>query len=165
MKPGSIALGAVLICAAASQAMAQISPVDKAFATKAAEGGHGEVALGQLATANAGTPQIREFGQRMVTDHSQANQALEEIGRRQDLNLPVSADPFDLGTEQRLREMKGQAFDTAYMRDIVQDHQQDIDDVKHEARDGQDPALRAFAEKYLPVLQQHLQMAETAAPK
>ena len=165
MQPVSIAFGAMLMCVAAGQAMAQVSPADRTFATKAAYGGHAEVALGQLATANAGTPQIRAFGERMVTDHSQANQALEEIGHRQDLNLPAGPDSSDLATEQRLREMKGQAFDAAYMHDMVQDHQQDIADFQHEAQDGKDPALRGFAQKYLPILQQHLRMAEAAEPK
>ena len=157
---GTIALGF-----AATQAMAQMSPADKTFATKAASGGQAEVTLGSLATENAGTPQVRAFGERMVTDHTQADDALKAIARQQDMTLPTGPSSADKATAQRLQAMKGKAFDTAYMRDMVQDHKQDVADFRKEAETGQDPALKAFAQKYLPVLQQHLQMAENTAPK
>ena len=161
----TVALGLAALGLTAGQAMAQMSPADKTFATKAAQGGQAEVVLGQLATANAGTPQVRTFGQRMVTDHTQANQALLEIGRQQNLSLPTSLKESDRTLEQRLHGLKGQAFDAAYMKDMVQDHRQDVADFQKEATEGKDPALRAFAQKYLPVLKEHLTMAESSAPR
>jgi putative membrane protein len=141
-------------------AMAQPSPADRTFATKAPAGGEAEVALGQLATEKAGSQQVRQFGQRMVTDHSQANQELQAIAKQQNLTLPAKPDSASVATEQRLRARSGAAFDSAYAQDMVQDHQQDIADFQKEAGSGQDPALKAFAQKYLPVLQHHLQMAQ-----
>jgi len=61
--------------------------------------------------------------------------------------------------------LKGAAFDAAYTKDMVQDHAQDVADFKREAQSGQDPALKAFARKTLPVLQQHLQMAQSVTAK
>jgi len=69
--------GASLVCLAAAGATAQMSPADQAFATKAASGGLTEVSLGKLAIKNANAPQVRQFGQQMVTDHTQANQQLQ----------------------------------------------------------------------------------------
>ena len=106
---------------------------------------------------------MREFGQRMVTDHSQANQELQAIAKQQNLTLPAKADAASAATEQRLKASSGAAFDSAYARDMVQDHQEDIADFQKEASSGQDPALKAFAQKYLPVLQHHLQMAQQLA--
>jgi putative membrane protein len=163
MKQLSITLGALAIGFAATQAMAQMSPADKTFATKAASGGMAEVQVGRLAAQNAGSPAVREFGQKMATDHTQANQALQEIARQQQLTLPTAPASADQATEERLRAMKGNAFDTAYMKDMVQDHRQDVADFRKEAESGTDPALKAFAQKYLPALEQHLKMAETAA--
>jgi putative membrane protein len=51
------------------------------------------------------------------------------------------------------------------MKDMVQDHQEDVADFRKEAETGQDPQLKAFAAKYLPVLEKHLQMARAATPK
>lgn len=148
---------------AASQAMAALSPSDRSFATKAAAGGMAEVTLGQLAEQKAMSPQIKQFGERMVSDHSQANQALQQIARQENLTLPTELDSKDRATEQRLRGMSGSAFDAAYSQDMVADHKQDIADFRKEAQSGEDPALKGFAQKYLPVLEQHLQMAEAVA--
>ena len=65
----------------------------------------------------------------------------------------------------RLRGMNGTAFDTAYTQHMVQDHQKDVAEFQKEAQSGSDPGLKSFAMKYLPALQQHLQMAQSTAPK
>jgi putative membrane protein len=153
-------VGAGMLSIAAGQAVAQISPADKTFATKAAEGGQAEVSLGQLAFEKAGSQQVRQFGQQMVKDHSQANAELQTIAKQQNLALPTKPDSASIQTEQRLKSTSGSAFDTAYARDMVKDHEEDVADFKKEAQSGQDPALKAFAQKYLPVLQHHLEMAQ-----
>ncbi len=163
MKQLSMALGAMVLSLVATQVMAELSPADKTFATKAASGGQAEVELGRLAAQNAESPKVKEFAQRMVTDHTEANQALKDLARQQQLTLPAKPASAEQATEERLRALKGGAFDTAYMKDMVQDHRQDVADFRKEAETGSDPALKAFAQKYLPVLQQHLQMAEAAA--
>jgi len=166
MKTLSIAVGAMALGLAAGPVMAQsISPADKTFATNAASGGQAEVTLGQLAVQNATSPEVKAFGQRMVTDHTQANQALLQIAQQKGLTIPNQPDAADRTTAERLKTMKGPAFDRAYMSDMVQDHQKDVAEFRQEAETGTDPALKAFAQKYLPVLQQHLQMAENANPK
>jgi putative membrane protein len=165
MNRTTVVLGAIACGLAAGQALAAISPADKTFASKASSGGQAEVELGRLATENAASPSVRAFGERMVTDHTQANQALQEIARKHELTVPDRPEVADQATEQRLRSLKGPSFDAAYMRDMVQDHKKDIAEFRQEAENGTDPALKAFAQKYLPVLEQHLQMAENAEAK
>jgi putative membrane protein len=158
-------LGVIGLTLAAGPAMAQISPADRAFAIKAAAGGLGEVALGQLATRIADDTKVRRFGERMVTDHTQANQELQQIATQQRLALPTRTDAASDAAAQQLKAMTSPVFDTNYVQDMIQDHRQDIADFRLEADSGQDPALRGFARKYLPILQHHLQMAEAAMPK
>ena len=153
-------VGAGIFIFAAGHAMAQLSPADQTFATKAAAGGQAEVALGRLAVEKAATQQVRQFGQQMVTDHSQANQELQAIAKQQNLTLPSRPTSANVATEQRLQASTGAAFDSAYAQDMVRDHQEDVADFQKEATSGQDPTLKAFAQKYLPVLQHHLQMAQ-----
>jgi len=162
MKSASIALGAALMTLTAAQAMAEVSSADRTFATNAAADGFAEVSLGQLAIQNAGSSAVRQFGQQMVTDHTQANQDLAQIGQKEDLNLPTQPKKTDIETEQRLNTIKGPPFDTSYMHEMVQDHEKDVRAFEEEAKTGADPALKAFAQKYLPVLQHHLQMAQAA---
>jgi putative membrane protein len=154
-----------LFCLPAVQATAQMSPVDQTFATKAASGGLVEASLGQLAMKNANAPQVRQFGQQMVTDHTQANQELQVVARQQNLTLPDKPNPVSHAKEQRLQAVTGTTLDTAYVRDMVQDHQQNIADFQQEATSGKDPALMAYAHKYLPVLKHHLEMTQTIVTK
>lgn len=160
MKQTAALIAAGLLILGTGHAMAQMSAADRTFATKAAAGGEAEVVLGRLATQKAGSQQVRQFGQQMVTDHTQANQELQAIAKQQKLTLPTKPDAASTATEQRLQNSLGANFDSAYARDMVQDHQQDVADFREEASSGQDPALKGFAQKYLPVLQHHLQMAQ-----
>jgi putative membrane protein len=166
MKTTSIAFSvAILTALGAAPAFAALSSSDKTFATEAAQGGLAEVELGQLAVQKATSPQVKQFGQRMVTDHSRANQDLMQLAKSQNLDLPTQVDAKQKSEMDRLRGMSGTAFDAAYMQHMVQDHQKDVSDFQKQAQGGSDPALKGFAQKYLPTLQQHLQMAQSTAQK
>jgi putative membrane protein len=162
MKRLPTTIGAIVVIFTAGQALAALSPADKTFATKAASDGAAEVMLGKLAMHNAGSAQVRQLGDRMVTDHTQANDELQQIGRREDLTLPTRPGTNGQAMDERLGNMKGQTFDATYTRDMVQDHEQAIADFRKEAATGQDAELKAFAQKYLPVLERHLQLAKAA---
>lgn len=146
-------------------ALAAVSSADKNFAEKAAEGGLAEVQMGQLALQKAASPQVKDFAQRMVTDHTKANQDLTQLAKSEKLNLPTQVNTKDKNDADRLSGLSGSAFDAAYMQHMVQDHQQTVAEFQKQARSGSDPQLKSFAQKYLPVLQQHLQMAEASVPK
>ena len=111
------------------------------------------------------SPQIKEFAKRMVTDHTQANDELMQLGKSENLSLPNQLDPKHRTEMDRLSAMSGNAFDAAYMQHMVQDHKQTVSEFQKQAQSGRDPALKSFAQKYLPIIQQHLQMAETSAVK
>src|SRR3954471_1172340 len=127
-------VGAVVLTA--GHAMAQMSPADQTFATKAAAGGKAEVSLGQLATKNAASPQVRQFGQQMVADHTQADQELQAIARKQNMMLPEKPDVASQAMEQRLQALKGAQFDAAYAAAMVEDHQKDVSEFEQQAASG-----------------------------
>jgi len=143
-----------------SQASAALSAADKAFANEAASGGLAEVQLGQLAQQKASSPDVKQFGQRMVDDHTKANQELQSIAATENLTLATQPGKAEQAAQQRLQHAEGAAFDRAYVDHMVQDHQKDVAAFRKEAQSGQDPAVKAFAQKYLPVIEQHLQMAK-----
>jgi putative membrane protein len=144
--------------------MTSTSP-DHAFAMKAARGGMAEVEFGRIAAQNGGDESVKQFGQKMVDDHSKANDELKEIASTKGIPLPGAPDAKDQKTADKLQKMSGAEFDKAYMKDMVSDHKKDVAEFEREARSGRDPELKAFAEKTLPTLRQHLQMAEDAAAK
>jgi putative membrane protein len=63
----------------------------------------------------------------------------------------------------RLSKQSGTGFDQHYMKHMIQDHEDDAALFETEARDGQDPDLKAFAAKTLPTIKEHLQMAKSLA--
>jgi len=164
MRRGVLSV-AVVALLGTGPALAAMSAADKTFATEAAHGGLAEVQMGQLALQKASSPQVKEFAQRMVTDHTQANQELMQLAKSENLNLPTQLDTKHKADMDRLSTMSGSAFDTAYMQNMVQDHQKTVADFQKQSQSGSDPSLKSFAQKYLPALQQHLQMAQASMPK
>ncbi len=138
---------------------------DHNFMVKAAQGGMAEVELGQLAEQNAQNADVKAFAQRMVTDHSKANDQLKQLAAQQGVSLPTSLDAKDQATKDRLEKLHGAAFDKAYMHDMVMDHKKDVAEFKHESTAAKTPALRDWAQQTTPTLESHLQEAEKVAPQ
>ena len=164
MKTTSLACAVSIFAAAGMMpAVAAPSSSDMAFAAGAARGGLAEVELGQLALEKASSPQVKQFAQRMVSDHTQANEELMQTAKLENFDLPTQIDRKQTSEIERLRGMNGSAFDTAYMQHMEQDHQKDFAEFRMEAQGGHGPGLKNFALKYLPTLQQHLQQAQSIA--
>jgi putative membrane protein len=124
-----------------------------------------EVELGQMAADKASSPEVKEFGQRMVKNHSQANVQLKQIAAQKGVTLPGSPNAKDEATKNKLSNLSGDAFDQAYMADMVRDHKKDIAAFQKESRSGKDPDVKQFASQTLPTLKDHLKQAETVSPK
>jgi putative membrane protein len=128
---------------------------DKKFAAQAALGGMTEVQLGQLAADKASSDDVKQFGQKMVTDHTKANEDLKTVASQQKIDLPTSLDSKHQGTIDKLTKLSGADFDKAYVKEMVKDHDTDVKEFQKEAQNGQDTAVRDFASKTLPTLQEH----------
>ncbi len=66
---------------------------DKKFAMNAAVGGLTEVELGKLATQKGASDGVKQFGQKMVDDHTKANDQLKEIATKSNMEVPTALDP------------------------------------------------------------------------
>jgi putative membrane protein len=161
----AIALGLafVLGAAASAQSPAKTSAktsMDTTFAKEAAAGGMAEVKLGQLAEEKGTNSAVKDFGKRMQTDHSKAGKELGDVASKDGLTLPSMMDKQDEATYNRLSKLSGAAFDRAYARDMVMDHEKDIAAFKKEATTGKNPDVKNFASQTLPTLESHLQQAK-----
>lgn len=132
---------------------------DKKFMMEAADGGMAEVALGQLATQNGASDEVKQFGQHMVDDHSKANDELKTLASQKGVMLPMEVSARHKKEMDRLSNLSGAAFDKAYMSLMVQDHVKDVAAFDRQAHHAKDADLRAWAAKTLPTLREHLQMA------
>jgi putative membrane protein len=150
--------------AMSSKKSAGTTTSDTMFLKKAAQGGLAEVELGQLATQKASSDEVKKFGQRMVDDHSKANDQLKQVAEQKHINLPTEPSAKDKALKARLEKLSGEKFDRAYMRDMVKDHRTDVAEFAHESKTARDPAVKSFAEQTLPTLREHLKQAEQIAP-
>lgn len=137
--------------------------MDKRFVTEAAQGGMAEVALGNVAKSNGQNDAVKQFGDRMVTDHGKANDELKQLAQQKSWTLPTDADAKHKKDQDMLQGKQGADFDKMYMQHMVKDHQKDVKAFQRCANSCTDPDLKAWASKTLPTLQEHLQMAQQAA--
>lgn len=133
---------------------------DKKFAKEAAIGGMTEVELGKLAVQKASSDAVKQFGQKMIDDHTKANDQLKEIASKEGLTLPQALDSKHQARVDKLGKLSGPAFDKAYMKDAVKDHEKDVSEFKNEAQNGSDPNIKQFATNTLPIIQHHLETAK-----
>lgn len=132
------------------------------FFEKAAIGGMTEVKLGELAAQKASSPAVKQFGETMVKDHGAANKELQQLAQQHRVKLPTALDREHQKTYDKLAKLSGSQFDREYMSYMVNDHKEDIELFEKQARKGDAADVKAFAEKTLPTLQEHLKMAQQA---
>jgi putative membrane protein len=133
---------------------------DTQFAKKAAQGGLAEVKMGQLAQNQGTSDSVKKFGQRMVEDHTKAGDELKKAAAQENITLPDDISAKDKGTYDALSKLSGAAFDRAYARDMVKDHEEDVAEFNKEVNGGQKPAIKDFASQTLPTQQDHLKQAK-----
>ncbi len=133
---------------------------DRKFVKDAALGGMAEVELGKLAAQKASSDAVKQFGQKMVDDHTKANDQLKQVASKESISVPDSLDSKHQSRIDKLSKLSGPAFDKAYIKDQVKDHQQDVSEFKSEADNGSDANIKQFASSTLPTLEEHLNMAK-----
>jgi putative membrane protein len=141
----------------------QASPVDRMFVSKAMQGGLAEVQLGQLTLQKSNNPQVKEFAQRMINDHTKLNEQMKPVAQQVGVTPPDQISKGDRKTIAKLQTLSGSAYDQAYIKDMVKDHKQDLNDFQMEASSGQDQTVKDAANQGSKVITQHLQMAQQLA--
>jgi putative membrane protein len=142
-----------------------MSAMDKKFVMEAAMGSMAEVEMGRLATEKASSSDVKSFGQRMVDDHSKANDELKALASQKGIMVPAEMSPKHKAMKDQLSALSGDAFDRAYMKMMVKDHTKDVAEFQKASTKGKDGDIKGFASKTLPTLQGHLQMARDVAGK
>ncbi len=160
----AIVMGTMLAMGAGpafAQAPATANP-DQKFVIEAAKGGLAEVELGKIATEKGSSPEVKSFGQRMVDDHGKAGEELKTLAKNKNITLPADIDAKDKALRDRLLKLSGDAFDRTYMAAMLDDHRKDLSAFRLEARSGKDPDVKTWAAKTLPMLTEHLKLAQSA---
>lgn len=133
---------------------------DDKFVKEALVGGTFEVQAGQLALKNASAPEVRELAQRIVQDHKRAGEKLKAITRQ---SGDAKLDSEHQKRLDQLSKLSGNEFDRKYSEMMVAAHKKDIKAFEKEAERGSDAQVKQFAAETLPVLKDHLWMAQLAS--
>jgi putative membrane protein len=135
------------------------------FFEQAASANKFEVEVGRLAAQKASNPQLKAFGQQMVTDHTKASQELQSLASRKGVTLPNTMTDADQKKLDKLRQEKpGKDFDQKFRDVMIDSHQDAVSLFEDTSKSSDDPEVKNFAAKMLPTLQHHEQQAK-ALPK
>jgi putative membrane protein len=136
----------------------------ESFMKDAAQGGMAEVKMGQLAAKNAKDPEVKKFGQMMVTEHGAAGKDLDALAKKKNIALPT-----DIGSHQstydKLSKMTGPDFDKEYVNEMVSDHEADLKEFQKQADNSSDPDVKAFAAKGAEMVKKHLDIIKAIQAK
>jgi putative membrane protein len=150
---------------ATSTAPSPLAESDVPWVQNAARGGLAEVKLSENLGERGANAEVRQFSQLMIADHNSANAELTHIVTGRNVELPADLDAEHQALAGELEKLRGAALDKKYMEAMVKDHRKAVADFQAGTTSLQDPAVRDFAIKTLPKLQEHLQMAEALAAK
>lgn len=137
--------------------IAQATPADRRFFDEAAPAGVYEVQAGQLALQKSSDGQVRTFAQRMVRDHTQANEELAALAKSEGVTVATTPNAQQQQMLNQLQGLQGSDFDREYLRQQKTAHEQAVS-LFQGATQNTSPAVRAWASKTLPTLREHLSM-------
>jgi putative membrane protein len=145
--------------------MKGLSAQDKKFMMEAAMGGMMEVELGKWAAQQGSADTVKQFGKKMVEDHSAANAELTQLATSKGVTLPSQLDAKHQAEISRMSKLSGAAFDQAYSKMMLKDHIKDVAEFERQSTRASDADLKAFASKTLPTLKEHLELAKALNPQ
>jgi predicted outer membrane protein len=132
----------------------------RAFLIQAYEHGLAEIALSERALQNATDNDVRKFAERMIGDHTQANEKIRQLAQQKNIALPSEMTSEHRTMLQNLTDLTGMEFDRVYMHHNLMVHELDVAQFRAQAESAADPDIRKFAANNLPTLQAHLLAAK-----
>ena len=134
---------------------------DQKFLMMAAQGNLAEIQMAQMAKQKSQSNEIQNYAQRLIEDHTKANEQVMQIATKKGLTLPKTPPANAMAMMTKMKKMSGAKFEKMYMQDMVKDHTKDVADYTNEAKHGYDDDIKAYAVSTLPTLKSHLDAAQT----
>ena len=160
------AIAALATTPALAQIMKSDQKIDNADAAamkQLAQANLNEIDAGKTAASKAQSPQVKQFAQKMVDDHTQMLADLKTLAQKKSVSLPESVSLKDKAQTEMMTRASGADFDKKYMDRMVKDHQKDLNDVQALAGKAKDPEFKAAVQKASSKISEHLQMAQRIA--
>jgi len=140
---------------------ARQSPADARFMVQAAQSDLTEIRTSQLALQRSTDPEVREYAQRMIEEHTRSSSQLKELAQKKNVTLPNELNPKQQALYDKLSKLQGAEFDRAYMQGQVTAHNDTAKVYRDYLSQGKDPQVRDFARTVLPIVENHERVART----
>ncbi len=155
--------GAVIFCALSfAQGAGNISNNDKQFLAAAAQNDMAEANMCKIAQQRASRQDVKDFAQRLEQEHTGDYQHLSTLAGKFQMNIPSALDSTHQAVSNRLNSLSGPDFDQQFLQEQIRAHNDAISRYQQAANSG-NQQVKNYANRMLPVLQQHLQMAQNLA--
>jgi putative membrane protein len=135
---------------------------DSLFIQRAGSAGLLQVKLGKLAEKKGTSTAVVEFGKRMVTHYSKANEELKAAAKEAGFSGPVLLRQ-DQQTSDRFNRISRSSFDKAYMAELVEQHSKEVRLFQQQSAGGRVQSLKQLASRMLPEMEQRLSLARQTA--
>ena len=138
---------------------------DMLFLRLAHIGNTAEVALAKLARSRGADADVKAFADRMASEHDASLGKLRPLMQRANTPAPRDLDPEHKDIQAALGKLNGAAFDTAYIRAQVADHQKTAQLLQWQIAFGQSEPIKAYSKQTLPAVLSHLEHARNLNAK
>lgn len=145
----------------AGAAAGPVAGADRAFLAEAANTSQAEVEAARLVEVRTDNHTVKSVAQQMERDHAAIGDELKRMASEKGVELPNTIGGEPRGQLNRLTTLSKSEVDSAFLQDFgVEAHRKAISLFERQAREGQDPDLKAFAERTLPKLREQLALAQ-----
>lgn len=157
----SHASGSAKGSSAAASAGGSVSTTDRKLMIDLAQANIAEIETAKLAQKQTKNPDVLAFAQKMIDDHTQASTELMQLAQSKGVTLPTEPDAKHQALAKQMSKLKDEKFDRQYMAHAgTADHKATEALLEKIGKSASDPDLKALGAKVLPVVEQHLTMAQ-----
>jgi predicted outer membrane protein len=158
-----LAMGAALLPRTLAAADSDASMTDKHFVSEALKGGMAEVEMGKLAQEKSNSQDVKDFGQKMIKDHTDMGDQMKQVATQVGVTPPGSPTMLQQVEIKKLKGLSGDQFDQEYIKAMVKDHESDLQDFNKEAQNGKSATVKDAAKQGADVVSAHLEMIRKIA--
>jgi putative membrane protein len=139
----------------------QVSKSDQELMKTIAQANLGEIEGGKLALSQSNNDKVKAFAQKMIDEHTQAQQQLQQLAQAKGVELPTQPDSKHMALAKHLASLKGDAFDKEYVaKGGLSDHREAHALMQKIQKNAHDSDLKSLASKMSPTIDQHLSLAK-----
>ncbi len=125
------------------------------FLVKSADSRMMDAREGKLALEKATVPALRNYGKLMMKDQAMLLEKIKTLALKKQVTLPSDISEKKAESREDLSKESGKDFDEKFIKMITIDHERDVK-LFRKAIDQDDKDVKEFAQKYLPLIQSHL---------